>query len=144
MTPKAHENAIWNSEGAFKGHPEHLSVDLCRFFMDSTLPREADFSYFVPFSGVGTREKTRLEAQPSFGMTQAWQIWWAERKRRKPKSQTQRPVRKKGFASPGFRSLAPAPAPNARGTNPRAKTGPAQGPRGPSSWQPWSQILPWY
>ena len=75
MTPKAHENAIWNSEGAFKGHPEHLSVDWCRFLKDLTPSREADFPDFVPFSGAGTKEKTRLEAQPSFETIQAQQIW---------------------------------------------------------------------
>ena len=57
MTPKAHENAIWDCERAVKGHPEHLSVDLCRFLMDSTSSMEAGFSHFVLFSGVGRMEK---------------------------------------------------------------------------------------
>ena len=57
MTPKAHENAIWDRGNAFKEHPEHLSEDLCRFLMDSTSSMEADFSHFVLFSGVGRMEK---------------------------------------------------------------------------------------
>ena len=67
MTPKAHENAIWDREGAFKGHPEYLSVDLYRFLMDLASSREPDFSHFVLFSGVGRMEKHVWGHKQAFG-----------------------------------------------------------------------------